>query len=177
MDIDIEKLDRIIFIALIVVFITLGSWVMVGNLSKIGKIRQKNQLMAATLKELASAETSYQKLNLTIADKKKKVKQLHDSVPNSAEIGAFFQNLDVLVKKRRMTLESFKPLAKVEEKRFNRIPIRLISRGHFENIFKFVRDLETINRFVELEKVLISKADNSEACKLDMTASIFERRD
>jgi Tfp pilus assembly protein PilO len=177
MDIDIEKLDRICLIALLVVFVTLGSWVIVRNISEIGKIRNKNQLMAATLKDLASAETSFQKLNLTIADKKKKVKLLHDSVPNSAEIGAFFQNLDILVKKRQMTLESFKPLTKVEERRFNRIPIRLITRGNFENIFYFVRDLETMNRFVELEKVHLSKADNSEECKLDMTASIFERRD
>ena len=177
MDMDIEKLDRICLIALVVVVLAVGSWVIVGNIREVGAIQQKNQLLASTLKELASAETSYQQLNRTIADKKRKVKQLHDSVPNSAQIGAFFQNLDILVKKREMTLESFKPLPKVEEKRFNRIPIRLISRGEFRNIFHFVRDLETMNRFVELEKVLIAGNDKSEDIKLDMTASIFERRE
>ena len=146
-------------------------------MNEVRKIRQKNELLAGTVKELASAETSFQKLNVSIGDKKKKIKQLHDSVPNSAEIGAFFQSLDVLVKKRQMTLESFKPLGKVEEKRFNRIPIRLISRGDFKNIFYFVRDLETMNRFVELEKVLIARADSRQNCKIDMTASIFERRE
>jgi Tfp pilus assembly protein PilO len=162
---------------LLVVSIALGSWIILGNIREVRNIRQKNQLLAGAVKELASAETSFQKLNLTIADKKKKLKQLHDSVPNSAEIGAFFQNLDVLVKKRQITLESFKPLPKIEEKRFHRIPIRLISRGDFQNIFYFVRDLETMNRFVELEKVLIASTDKNQECKLDMTASIFERRE
>lgn len=177
MNIDIEKLDKVCLITLLMVCITVGPWKILGNMNDIRQIRQKNQLLASTVKGLASAETSFQKLNVSITDKKKKIKQLQDSAPNSAEIGAFFQNLDTLVKKRKMTLESFKPLKKIEERRFNRIPIRLISRGDFKNIFYFIRDLETMNRFVELEKVLIARPENSQECKMDMTASIFERRE
>jgi Tfp pilus assembly protein PilO len=163
--------------SLLFLCVVVGSWKIVGNINDLGKIREKNQLLASTVRELASAETSFQKLNVSIQDKKKKIKQLHDSAPDSAQIGAFFQNLDQLVEKRQMTLESFKPLPKVEEKRFNRIPIRLISRGDFKDIFYFIRDLETMNRFVELEKVSIARPDNSQECKMDMTASIFERRE
>jgi hypothetical protein len=63
----------------------------------------------------------------------------------------------------------------VEEERYTRIPIRLISKGTFVDIYQLLCDLETMSRFADVEKAVIANKDGGAECRFDLTTSIFER--
>ena len=175
MHLDIKTLDRICLVTVVVVFLLSGYWVVSRALRQLRDVRQQNELLAGSLKDLALAETNLQRLNAAISETRQQIKELNDRIPDSAEVGEFLKQLNTLMTERSIVLESFKPLPIVEEKRFKKIPIRLISTGSFVNIYELLCDLETMNRFVDVGKVTIAKLDAGSKCRFDLTTSIFER--
>ena len=53
--------------------------------------------------------------------------------------------------------------------------IRLIFEGPFASVYRLVNDLETMNRMVVMEKMKITKSNKAQPCRVDLTASVFER--
>ncbi|MBW1895797.1 MAG: type 4a pilus biogenesis protein PilO [Deltaproteobacteria bacterium] len=175
MHLEIKTLDRICLITVVVVFFLSGSLVVSRGMRQLRELRQQNEFLSGGLKDLALAETNLQRVNAAIAETRQQMKALNERIPDSTEVGEFLKQLNILMTERRVVLESFKPLPIVEEKRFTRIPIRLVSTGTFTNIYKLLCDLETMNRFVDVGKAKIAKLDNGPGCQLDITTSIFER--
>jgi Tfp pilus assembly protein PilO len=175
MHLDIKILDRICLGAVVLVFLASGYWVVSRGLRQLGEIRKQNDFLAKSLKDLALAETNLQRLNAAIDETKKQIKALDERIPDTARIGKFLKQLDALMKERQIVLESFEPLPTVEEKRFTRIPIRLISRGSFVNIYQLLCDLETMSRLVDVETTILTSPDGGPECRFDLTTSIFER--
>ena len=175
MYLDIKTLDRICLVTIVVVFCLSGYWVVSRGVRQLREIGRENAFLAGSLKDLASAETNLQRLNAAITETKQQIKELNDRIPDSAEVGEFLKQLNTLMTERGIVLESFKPLPIVEEKRFTRIPIRLISTGSFVNVYQLLCDLETMNRFVDVEKTVLTSIDGRSKCRFDLTTSIFER--
>jgi len=175
MHLDIKTLDRICLVTVVVVFLASGYWVVSRGLRQLGEIRKQNDFLAKSLKDLALAETNLQRLNAAIDETKKQIKALDERIPDTAKIGKFLKQLDALMKERQIVLESFEPLPTMEEKRFTRIPIRLISRGSFANIYQLLCDLETMSRLVDVEGTILTSLDGGPECRFDLTTSIFER--
>ena len=175
MHLDIKTLDRICLVTVSVVFLLSGYWVVSRAVRQLQDVRQQNSLLSGSLKDLALAETNLQRLNAAISETKQQIKQLNERIPDSAEVGEFLKQLNTLMTERGIVLESFKPLPIVEEKRFKKIPIRLISTGSFVNIYQLLCDLETMSRFADVEKALIANIDGGSECRFDLTTSIFER--
>ena len=175
MHLDIKTLDRICLVTVVLVFLASGYWVVSRGLRQLGEIGKQNDFLAKSLKDLALAETNLQRLNVAIDETKKQIKALDERIPDTAKIGKFLKQLDALMKERQIVLESFEPLPTVEEKRFTRIPIRLISRGSFVNIYELLCDLETMSRLVDVEDTILTSLDGGPECRFDLTTSIFER--
>jgi Tfp pilus assembly protein PilO len=83
--------------------------------------------------------------------------------------------VNLLVKERNVNLLSLHPQAVVEEKHCNRIPIRLVFEGSFGSVYQLLYDLETMNRMVVMETMQMTRSNNAESCRVNMTASVFER--
>jgi Tfp pilus assembly protein PilO len=175
MHFDIRTLDRICLGAVVVIFLLSGYWVVSRGVRQLRDLGQQNSLLSGSLKDLALAETNLQRLNAAIAETRQQIKLLNERIPDSAEVGEFLKQLNTLMTERRIVLESFKPLPIVEEKRFTRIPIHLISTGSFLNIYQLLCDLETMSRFADVEKAVIANIDGGSECRFDLTTSIFER--
>jgi Tfp pilus assembly protein PilO len=175
MHLDIKILDRICLATVVLVFLASGYWVVSHGLRQLAEIRKQNDFLAKSLKDLALAETNLQRLNAAIDETKKQIKALDERIPDTAKIGKFLKQLDALMKERQIVLESFEPLPTEEEKRFTRIPIRLISRGSFVNIYQLLCDLETMSRLVDVENTILTSLDGGPKCRFDLTTSIFER--
>ena len=170
----IKTVDRICLVAVIAVFLLSGYWVVSRNVRQLRQVRQESEFLSRSVKNLGVAHMNLQRLNVAIANTKKQVKLLRDRIPGSAEIGQFLKQLDMLMKKRRIVLESLQPLPSMKEKLFTRIPVHLISRGSFVNIYQFLHDLETMNRLVHVKNINITRTDNNSACRFEVTASVFE---
>ncbi len=63
----------------------------------------------------------------------------------------------------------------VEEKIYTKIPVRLIFKGSFVNIYNLLYDLETMNRMLVTENMTISRPNLNDSCQVDLTASVFQR--
>jgi Tfp pilus assembly protein PilO len=175
LDINMKTLDRIGLGVVIVVFLLSGYWAVSRGVRQLRELRQQNALLSGSLKDLALAETNLQRLNTAIAETRHQIKALNERIPDSAEVGEFLKKLNTLMTQRAIVLESFKPLPIVEEERYTRIPIRLISKGTFANIYQLLCDLETMSRFADVEKAVIANKDGGSECQFDLTTSIFER--
>jgi Tfp pilus assembly protein PilO len=176
MNLDLKTLDRICLGAVVVIFLISGYWVMSRGVRQLRELGQQNKLLSGILKDLALPETNVQRLNAAISETRQKIKTLNERIPDSAEVGEFLKQLNTLMTQRAILLESFKPLPIVEEKSFTRIPIRLVCKGTFVNVYQLLCDLETMNRFADVEKAVLTSIDGGAECRFDLTTNIFEQQ-
>ena len=171
----LQKLDIGCLIFILVVCLNCGVWV-AGQIVRQKKLlRQENALIAKRLKDLNMAETNLQHLKEALDAARNKLRVLNEQIPGSAEIGTFLKQIDALIKKRGLALITVQPLAAVKEKRFTRIPIRMLFKGSFVNLYQLLYDLETMNRLVEMKNMHISKVSIDFECRVELTADVFQR--
>ena len=171
----IKTVDRICLAVVIIVSLACGYWALSWGIKQQRLIQQENELLSRKLKDLNLAETNLQRLKTVLDSTRKELKLLNERIPDSAKIGEFLKQVDALMKERAIDLVRLKPQTIVEEKNCNRIPVRLIFKGTFINVYGLVHDLETMNRTVVMEKMKISKPYNARVCHVDLTANVFKR--
>jgi Tfp pilus assembly protein PilO len=121
------------------------------------------------------AESNLQHLNKGLKAIKNASKAIKEQIPETVEIGKFLKQLDSFVKRRNIVLITLQPLPKQPEKYFAKIPIRLMFKGAFNDIYYLIHELETMQRLLVTEKITISKAGIGEQCRVDLTLNIFEQ--
>ncbi len=169
-----KKLDRVCLLIVIVISVTCG-YLILNRVNKQKRlILQEKDLISEKLKKLNLAETNLENLNKFLDDTKKELKVINDQIPETAKIGEFLTEIDSLMEKRNELLINIEPLSPVIENHYKRIPIRMEFKGSFENTYKILHDLETMNRLLVMEKIKILKSSVDEHCKVDLTTSVFE---
>ncbi len=175
MALGIKKLDRMCLIVVVIVSVICGSWVVSRGIKQQRQIRQENNLLSKRLNDLNLAETNLQRLKTVLDATRKELQALNERIPDSANIGEFLKQIDSLMKERRIVLIGLWPLPTVKERLYTRIPIRLTFKGSFINVYHLLHDLETMNRTLVMEKILITKSDIAQECQVDLVANVFER--
>ncbi len=169
-----KKLDRFCLFIVIVISVTCG-YLIVSYVNKQKRlISQEKNLISEKLKKLDLAETNLENLKKVLDDTKKELKVINDQIPETAMIGTFLGEIDSLMKKRKELLINIEPLPPVIKDHYKRIPIRMEFKGSFENTYKILHDLETMNRLLVMEKIKILKSNVDKHCKVDLTTSVFE---
>jgi len=172
---NLRNLDRMCISVIIVVSILCGYWAVSRALKLKEQIQQENDLLSKGMKDLNLAATSLEQLKGALKNTRRQFEALNERIPGSGRIGEFLKQLDILMKERAIALISLHPMPAVKEKVYARIPIRLILKGSFFNIYHMLQDLETMNRIVVMEKITIKKSDPAKECRVDLTAGVFER--
>jgi len=175
MPIDIRKLDRICLAIVAIVTLASGYWFSTQVIKERRLIRQENEIISQKMKELNLAEANLEHLNGLLDTTKRKLESLNARIPESAHIGKVLKQVDALMHERKIVLTSMQPLPTVEEKHYTKIPIRLIFKGSFVNIYRLLHDLETMNRVVVTEKMVISRSSLADKCQVELIASVFQR--
>ena len=175
MALKIPTLDRVCLALIITVSLACGYWTVNWTFKQHRLLRQENDLLAKKLKDLNLAETNLQHLKKVLDTARKELNILNERIPESAKIGEFLKHVNLLVKERNVNLISLNPQAVIEEKHCNRIPIRLVFEGPFRSVYQLLYDLETMNRMVMMETMQMIKSDRAQTCRVNMTASVFER--
>jgi Tfp pilus assembly protein PilO len=139
------------------------------------QIQQEIELFSKTSKGLNLAETTLKRLRTTSEKVKRSLTSLDSRFPDSAKIGEFVKELDVLMKEKEIAMLSVQPQPYLKEKLYTKIPIRLMFTGPFVKIFELLYDLEHMNRTVVMEKMIMSRASTAQECRVDLWASLFER--
>jgi Tfp pilus assembly protein PilO len=175
MALKIHTLDRACLALLITVSLVLGYWTVNWTFKQHRLLRQENELLAKKLKDLNLAETNLQHLKNVLDTARKELNILNERIPESSKIGEFLKHVNLLVNERNVNLISLHPQPVVEEKHCNRIPIRLVFEGPFGSVYQLLYDLETMNRMVVMETMQMTKTNKAQNCRVNMTASVFER--
>ncbi len=175
MALKIQTIDRVCLILIVGGSIALSYWTLNWTFKQHRLLNQENELFAKNLKDLGRTETNLTQFKTVLKAVRQELNVLNQQIPESAEIGEFLKNVNLLVKERKVDLISLSPQPVVEEQHCNRIPIRLIFEGPFSSVYRVVNDLETMHRRVVIEKMKISKPNKAESCRVDLTANIFER--
>ena len=170
-----KKSDRACFVIVIIVSLVCGSWAAMRIVKQERRIQQENDLVSRKSTDLNFAEMGFQQLKKTLGDRRKELETLNERIPETAQLGKFLKQLDSLIKERDVVLISLKPLPTVKEKRYTKIPICLIFKGTFANIYHLLYNFETMNRVLVMEKMIISKSNRDKLCCVDLTINVFER--
>ncbi len=169
-----KKFDRFCLLIVVVVSVVFG-YCIVSNVSKQKRrILQEKDLISEKLKKLNLAEANLENLKKFLDDTKKELKVINDQIPKTAKIGMLLRDVDSLMKEREELLINIEPLPPIMESHYKRIPIRMEFKGSFENTYKILYDLETMNRLLVMEKIKIFKSNVDQHCKVDLTTSVFE---
>jgi Tfp pilus assembly protein PilO len=175
MTLDLKKLDRTCLVVVVIVTLACAYWVASLGIKARKQIREENEVISRTLKDLNVAETNLQQLKAVLNTTRKELEKSNERIPEAGRFGQFLKQIDVLMKGREIELISLQPLPTVQEKRYTKIPFQLIFKGAFLDIYNLFRDLETMNRLIIMEKVTITRSKIETPCRVDLTASAFER--
>ncbi len=175
MRLSLKALDLICLFTVIIVVGMCGFWVAKQGVKQKTQIRQEKAQYASGLENMNLAESNLQRLNAGLKAAQNEFMAVKEQIPETVEIGMFLKQLDSLVKRRNIVLITLQPLPKEQEKYFAKIPIRLMFKGAFNDIYHLLRELETMKRLLVTEKITISKAGIGEQCRVDLTLNVFEQ--
>ncbi|MEE8430039.1 MAG: type 4a pilus biogenesis protein PilO [Candidatus Desulfatibia sp.] len=175
MRLSLKALDLICLFTVIIIVGMCGFWVAKQGVEQKTRMRQENALYASGIKNMSLAASNLQHLNTGLKAVKNELKATMEQIPEAVEIGKFLKQLDSLVKRRNIVLITLQPLPKRPERYFTKIPIRLMFKGAFNDIYYLLHALETMKRLLVTEKITISKGGIGEQCRVDLTLNIFEQ--
>lgn len=175
MNLSLNSLDRICLFAVIIVVVISGFMAVKHSARQQAKARLEKSLYFRGSNKIKQAESSLQHFSRAIKATQSELKALKERIPESAEIGKFLKQLDLRIKRRKIVLITLQPLPEERASYFTKIPIRLIFKGAFIDIYNLLRDLETMNHVLTTETLTISKAGIDEQCRVDLTINIFEQ--
>jgi len=175
MDPRIRTLDRFCIVAIVVISVACGYVLLSRAMKEHRQVRQENELLSKRTQDLAKAENSVQRLNVLLESTQTELRALNESIPDSARMGEFLKQLDSLMVQRRVELVSVQPLPTEEERLYTSIPLHLVFKGSFPNIYRLLNDFETMDRTMVMRRMSIKRQVSDPECKVDLTASVFER--
>ena len=173
LNLSIKNLDRLCLVTIFFVAVLSVSLVAKDNIKRKRQVQQENELLSNRLNDLKTVEQKVKRLEGILDRSKKELETFSKKIPGTADIGMFFNQIDTLMKERDLVLISVQPQPEIKEESITRIPIRLMFKGSFVNIFKMIHALETMNRTVVMEKVAIVKSKFIGECQTDLLTSIF----
>ncbi len=139
------------------------------------RVGRENQIFNRRLKDLDQAQSNLQKLNAALEASRRELALLNERVPEKAQVGEFLALFDRFLKERGVSLISVQPLPVEDERLYARIPLRMMFHGSFDSVYKLLGNLETMNRVMVMDKLVVSRPDLDQNCRVDLTASLFAR--
>lgn len=172
---NIKQLDITCLIIIVIVSITCVYLSVSHSIKRQKQLKIEKEILHKQLKEVNLAELNLQELKTVLDDTRSEINALNERIPKSGKIGVFLKQIDSLMKQRKIVLISLQPQLAVKGKIYTKNPIKVLFKGSFASIYHFLHDLETMNRILVMEEMMISKADEAKECMVDLTAVIFER--
>lgn len=175
MTLNIKNLDRLCLGIVVVICVICSGWVAQQGNRQRRQIQRENVLLSRQLQDLNLANINLQGLKSRLDRVEADLNILNQKIPQVAEMGQFLKNVDALITAFNLVMINVQPFPAVREELVTRIPIQLTFTGAFEDSYRLLWKLETMNRLLVMEKISISQSNIDEPCRVDLTADIFQR--
>ena len=106
MPLDLRRLDQICIVVVVIVTLSCAYWVVSFGVKARKQIRQENEVISKTLKDLNLAETNLQQLKVVLNTTIKELTELNERIPEAGKFGQFLQQVHGLMKRRNIELIS-----------------------------------------------------------------------
>ena len=170
-----KRLDLICLVVVLLAAGACGLWAFRAVAAERARIEEKRRVLDDLNRDLEQTRSELRGVKTSVAETRQRLDLLNDRIPATAEMGEFLKRLDRMLNLRDATLISVKPLSQVDEKLYARIPLRLVFRGEFEQVYRLLHDLESMERVMVMERLTVIRPQGTEACQVDVTASLFSR--
>lgn len=174
MTFSLKNLDRICLTLVVLVTIAGGYWLFNYRIKDQKRITKEIDLASKRVTELSIVEEQLHLLRKALNMKRERFKALHQQTSETTDIGSFLKELNRLIEKNKIGLISISPMPPLKEDHYTRIPVQLVCKGSFRDIFELLRDLEGMKRTVLMDKMAVSRPNVEQACGLEVTATILQ---
>jgi Tfp pilus assembly protein PilO len=175
---NIKNLDRICMMVTAAVACLCIGFALQTTLKRQKQIRDERRTIADRLRDFQTARESAKQLQSVLIEKKKDMEAYNEKIPEKTAFGDFLDQLDTMMKRRRLMLISIQPQPGVVEKSLIKIPFRMQFKGAFIDIFQIVYELETMGRALVVDRIDMSKSNtksNPGECRVELAGKIFSR--
>ena len=123
-----------------------------------------------------SQEQALPELEQSLEATEKTVVNYQDNVPTERALGTFLGQIAGIMTKHALTHQEVAPGKEIEADGLNCIPVRMECKGSLVGVFGFFNDLQSLDRLVRIENVML-KDDGNFAGRITMQtdAVIFYR--
>ena len=175
LSLSIKHIDRVCLVIVMVVALICGSLAFKHVMNKNKQFKIEKDILSKRMNEVNLAATNLVDLKGALGAKKNDLNYLNERIPESGNIGLLLKQIDSLMKQRKIALISLQPLPVEKENIYLKNPSQLAFKGNFVDIYLLIHDFERMNRMVVMEKITISKPENSDQCRVELMASVFQR--
>ncbi len=175
MNMELKTLDRLCLAVVVVTVVLLGVWLLRHGVAQERLLKQEKQRVARSMEDMRLAERNIERLKVSAKATADEMARISTQIPDSAEIGDFLREVDRAMKKRGLVLVSVQPQPLIKEKLYQKIPVGLSCKGPFVSLYGLLQDLEKMDRFTMVQKMVMGKAAESGQCQLDLNLLLFVR--
>jgi Tfp pilus assembly protein PilO len=129
--------------------------------------QQKLNDLAAKMAENKSRPEDIKQLQKAIA-------LLENKLPALTEMDKVLNDVWKAAKDNRLTMKSVRNAKPIEGANYNQQPVRMVIEGEFPGFFKFLSQVEQLQRLTKINEMMITAdAKNTGLVTVDMTLTIF----
>ena len=172
---NLKIIDRSCLALVIVAFLLSAFWQFNRGLKEEKLFLGEKDKLTRQAADKRLTEEDIEKMRSSVKSSADEVAKLNTQIPEDADIGTFLKQLAGFMNTRQVGLISVQPQQAVKEKLCLKIPVRVICRGPFVNLYGLLCDLDTMGRLVVVERMSLGKPGETGYCQLEMNLLVFAR--
>jgi len=175
-----KKID-IAAAGLIVVIILLSYFVFFRTERlRIHALEQEKTALSQKLDAGGGATLALDRMTEEIQTIQANLDHFENQLPEEGRIHDFIRTLDRLARKHGVQLQAVTPGAKVNENRYARIPVSIAARSSFPDFYRFLYQLEGIERITKVERLKVNRpserdtaTETSSLCDIQIDLAVY----
>jgi Tfp pilus assembly protein PilO len=172
----IKKLDRVCLAILVLVALAGTAWNISTMMSQERLLTRDRELRGQEHSRLEQADRNRKALQQALSRLQPELAGLKKRIPQQTDMGVLLQQLNLRMRERRITMATIQPQTAVPEGLYTKIPVRLVYQGSFLQAYRFLYDVETMDRLLVPEKITMTALEQHRECQVDLTLLVYERK-
>ncbi|MDA0974575.1 MAG: type 4a pilus biogenesis protein PilO [Phycisphaerales bacterium] len=173
---------ELVFTALLLA-VPVASWFVVfqPRQEQIDAARQEVETKRNTLARLAAVTARVDDLRARIEEGRKALERLERKIPDRDGVDAILQQITELAMANQLVVRSVKGERAISAPLHMELPLRMIIEGEFEGLYRFLSELESLERITRVHHLQVTRVvegratrqENLGSLKADLVLSIF----
>jgi Tfp pilus assembly protein PilO len=172
----VKKLDRACLVILVLAAIGGAAWNVVTILGQERLLQREREAKAQQRGLLEQAEQNRKALRQAMNQLQPALADLKRRIPQQTEMGDLLKQLNRRTRERQITMVTIQPQQAVSEGLYTKTPVRLVFQGPFLQAYRFLYDVETMERLLIPAKITMIALEPHRECQVDLTVLLYERR-